>query len=137
MRFPYPCFPAEFEIPDDWWAEAGIAGFRPSREAYCSDHRAPLLRLEEIEPPPRSKGCERDFRGFDKMRLIGVLRDIVSGTKMEPVTVVKLAPRSEFILIGYDYQVNDGFHRYHATVAAGFTHIPVAITSQISVDRDR
>jgi hypothetical protein len=27
MRFPLPLFPAEFEIPDEWWAEAGMVGF--------------------------------------------------------------------------------------------------------------
>lgn len=27
MRFPYPLLPAEFEIPDEWWTEAGMTAF--------------------------------------------------------------------------------------------------------------
>ena len=27
MRFPFPRFPADFELPDEWWSEAGMPGF--------------------------------------------------------------------------------------------------------------
>jgi hypothetical protein len=30
MRFDFPMLPAEFEIPDDWFAEVGMEGFTPS-----------------------------------------------------------------------------------------------------------
>jgi hypothetical protein len=34
VRFLFPHFPAEFEIPDDWWIEAGMSDFACQSEAY-------------------------------------------------------------------------------------------------------
>ena len=54
MRFAYPNLPAEFEIPDDWWTEAGMTGFAPSARSYLStDAMARAIPLRDIEPPFR------------------------------------------------------------------------------------
>jgi hypothetical protein len=54
MRFSMPHFPGEFEIPDDWIAEAGFNGFKPNDPAYRSTTRGVLLvPLTQIEPVAR------------------------------------------------------------------------------------
>ena len=70
MRFPYPLFPAEFEIPDEWWTEAGMEGFMPTNQAYRATAGATLIRLCDIEPPFRSLTCPLDFHGLGRERLI-------------------------------------------------------------------
>ena len=53
--------PAEFEIPDDWIAEAGIAGFVKTGETYRSTPSATMIPLREIEPPFRHPEVLKDF----------------------------------------------------------------------------
>ncbi|MET4323711.1 hypothetical protein ABIC02_007501 [Bradyrhizobium sp. RT5a] len=49
MRFEMPMFPCEFELPDDWLAEAdwlddfGHRTFQPAGEAYRSTSEAMLV----------------------------------------------------------------------------------------------
>ena len=78
MRFPFPCFPAEFELPDDWLAEAGFVGFKPRAEAFRSTETAThAIPLRDIEPPFRYPEHPKDFRGFDRARMIKILAGIV------------------------------------------------------------
>jgi hypothetical protein len=71
MRFSFPRLPAEFEIPDEWLAEAGMTDFRPSTPAYLStDPGARAIPLRDIEPPFRSPERPLDFRGFDQARMV-------------------------------------------------------------------
>ena len=51
MRFAFPRFPAEFEIPDDWWLEAGMQKFVSRALAYRSSTTNELIALDEVEPP--------------------------------------------------------------------------------------
>jgi hypothetical protein len=71
MRYPMPNYPCEFEIPDDWLTEAGIEGFTRTAPAYRSTPAAVAVPLREIEPPYRVP--EKDWRGFDRGRLVSVL----------------------------------------------------------------
>ena len=43
MRFAFPRFPAEFEIPDDWWLEAGMQKFVSRALAYRSSTTNELI----------------------------------------------------------------------------------------------
>jgi hypothetical protein len=125
MRFPFPCFPAEFELPDDWLAEAGFVGFKPSREAFRSTETATdSLLLRDIEPPFRYPEHPKDFRGFDRARMVQVLSGIVRDAEIDPVQVV-LLPRPGFVRPPFEYRVYDGVHRFYASVAAGFPKLPV------------
>lgn len=124
MRFPFPLLPATFELPEEWLAEAGLQGFRPEGEAFRSaGDRVLILPLREIEPPARWPEYPNDFQGFDRARMIRILAGIVAGDVIEPVPVLILpqpdAPRAPF-----RYRVRDGFHRFHASIAAGFTCLP-------------
>ncbi len=124
MRFPMPHYPAEFEIPDDWLSEAGIIGFKPTATAYRSTAAAVLIPLTAIEPVARFVAYPKDWRGFDRARLIRLLKGFVAGDEIEPVPAVEL-PTHEFASSPYRYRVRDGFHRFHASIVAGFDMLPV------------
>jgi len=127
MRFAFPRLPAEFEIPDDWWNDAGITGFMPSVPAYRSTaavtHTIPLL---DIEPPFRFPEYPKDFRGFERDRLIRILKGFVADDEIEPVRILILPALADISRPPFKYRVLDGVHRFYASVAAGFEHLPVA-----------
>jgi hypothetical protein len=61
MRVPFPRFPAEFEIPGDWWAEAGMPEFVRQTSAYRSTTDN-WVALDDIEPPFRLQSKPLDWR---------------------------------------------------------------------------
>lgn len=126
MRFPFPLLPAEFEIPDDWWAEAGMAGFVPTRGSYRSRADAIIVRLRDVEPPSRLPECLLDFKGFSRDRMVRVLSGFVTDAEIEPVTVAMYPPVDLPPAI-FRYRVWDGVHRFYASVAAGFEYLPVVV----------
>src|SRR5260370_35681455 len=91
MRFRMPNFPCDFEIPDDWLAEAGMDDrFTPTSTAYRSTPDAKLVALVAIEPVDRRVAYPKDWRGFDRGRLISVLKGFVSGPELDPVPLFEL-----------------------------------------------
>jgi hypothetical protein len=119
MRYAMPNFPAEFEIPDDWLTEAGIIGFVPTERAYHSSSDAILVSLTNIEPPYRVQNVAKNWHGFDRSRFISVLKGIVTAAEIEPVPLLEL-PIYEFAPNTYRYRVRNGFHRFYASIVAGF-----------------
>jgi hypothetical protein len=126
MRFPMPNFPCEFEIPDDWLAEAGMDSFIRAGVSYRSTPAARLLPLTAVEPVYRLVGHPKDWRGFDRVRLISVLKGIVADAEIEPVPLFEL-PVTDYPHTPYRYRVLNGFHRFYASIAAGFDHLPGAL----------
>src|SRR5580700_4760124 len=90
MRYSMPNFPCEFEIPDEWIAESGIDSFTPNATAYRSIADAKLVSLSEIVPVPRVQACPKDWHGFERARLLDVLKGIVAGDVIEPVPLIQL-----------------------------------------------
>jgi hypothetical protein len=68
VRFAFPRHPAEFEIPDDWWAAAGMSDFTSLRSAYNSASGEPI-QLVHIEPPFRPRNVHPTSNGFNRERL--------------------------------------------------------------------
>lgn len=124
MRFPMPHFPCEFEIPDDWLSEASALSFAASRPAYRARASAEVIALTQVEPPPRLVGYPLSWRGFDRARFISVLAGMVSDTEIEPVPVVEM-PYVDLGSSPYEFRVRDGVHRFYASVAMGYSHLPV------------
>ena len=128
MRFALPVLPAEFDLPDDWWVTSGLAGFRPAAGAFPSgDSKAFEVLLAEIEPPFRSLGCPKDWRGFDRERMINVLTTIARRQPLPPVSLLALPPLHDISPAPFLYRVLDGYHRFYAAVASGFERIPATI----------
>lgn len=125
MDFRLPCGDS-FDIPDAWWVEAGMVGFVAREATYrvISIEGLPLtiVPIEQVEPPRRNPSVQHDHKGFAKARMVHVLREIATNTPMAPI-IVKPA------VDPYSYRLYDGFHRFYASIGAGFPHLPVAVVS--------
>ena len=107
---------AEFSFPVEWWNEAGMPAFERQSPYYLWDALPELfVRIDAIEPPPM------DYEGLDRVRMVKVLHAIVSRTALPPVEVEELS------LGDYHYRLHHGAHRFFASVAVGFTHIPARL----------
>jgi hypothetical protein len=132
MWFAMPMYPCEFELLDDWLAEAGWldgAGrriFHPADPAYCSTTDATLIDLALVETMGRNIGVEKDFRGFDRVRMVKILRGLVSGDVIEAPEAIEL-PDRDFCRGPFRYRICNGVHRYFASIAAGYGQIPLRL----------
>lgn len=126
MRFRFPLLPGEFDIPDEWWAEAGTDKFSCTQAAYRSAPTAVLVPLCEIEPPFRRRETMHDWNGFCRKRFVSVLKGFVADTEIEPVPLIRLST-TDFPPALFKYRVRDGYHRFYASVAAGFECLPARI----------
>ena len=129
MRFFFPLLPAEFEVPDEWWSEAGMVGFTPRARSYRSALTANLIPLREIEPPFRFPEYPLDWRGFSRDRLIAILSGIAADAEIDPVPVIEVPPTDVPPAV-FRYRVHNGLHRFYASVAAGFECLPVVIVEE-------
>ncbi|GHE05551.1 hypothetical protein GCM10008024_36850 [Allgaiera indica] len=114
-----------FEIPDDWWVfsemqtwnRSGRRCFTPLPCAECE-----LIPLDAIVVPERRAGVAL----LNKLRLVPVLMAFREGEHsfLPPIKV-----SGPWAGEDYPYRLRDGFHRYFASVAAGFPYIPAQIIS--------
>lgn len=82
MRFALPRFPAEFEIPDEWWLEAGMQQFVRRSKAYRSRANESVAP-DEVEPSFRNRSRPLDWNRFDRIRMVSVLkRAIITGASL-------------------------------------------------------
>jgi len=132
MRFQMPLFPCEFELPDDWIAEAGWLDdggrrvFQPDQPAFLSTSDARLIDLSLVEPLGRGRGQEKDFRGLDRERMVRILRGFLEGDVIEAPEAVML-PELEVCRGLYRCRICNGVHRYFASIAAGYAMIPLRL----------
>lgn len=108
-------------------AEFGPMKLSPVGVAYPHTSHT-IFPVKEVPIKSVVVGFERapTVPHFSRERAFSVLRALQQGTPLPPVNVyLKLAA-------GNDGQMNElyhGYHRYHLSLAIGFTHIPVAINS--------
>jgi|SRR5665213_592379 len=121
MRFETPSPGVAFDIPDEWWSFADMAGFNPPPAGFYTPC-APtfdLAELADVEPPRRLRGEAL----FKKYKLVPVLFAFRSPECALPlVEVVEIAAPGR-----YRFTVHNGFHRFYASAAAGFTRLPVLV----------
>jgi hypothetical protein len=138
MHFLLPNFPCWFEIPDDWLNEAGFINFSSSRSSFRHmPEDVAMVRLGEIEPPRRVPTSPNDFRGFDRERMVRVLREIATDVEIKAVPLVLLPELDDRLMQApeyyrcrtYSYRIQDGYHRFYASVAAGFLHLPATVST--------
>jgi hypothetical protein len=124
-KFIVPGSSIEFEIPDDWWQFCDMENFRPATTFYLYSQRdvgVQTVPIAEVRPPERSAGVV----GLHKNRLAPILLAFMSDRCTVPaVPVRELADGDR-----YRYEVLDGYHRYYASIAAGYTRLPVLIRSE-------
>lgn len=77
-----------------------------------------IISLLEIKPPQRDSGV----LSFRKYKLIPVLLALRSPECALPPIEVTICQEA-----GYQYFVNNGYHRYYASVAVGYTDVPAIV----------
>jgi hypothetical protein len=118
----------EVELPDLWWAEAGMGAFVRNSNAYHvsqdnAENRVFYVQIDDVGPVHRSAGVgifnDSPDEGSARTRVVRILRGFGLGDAIPPVRVV------EGILEGpHQYKLVHGTHRLYCSLAAGFTHIP-------------
>src|ERR1700724_1734184 len=97
MRFPFPLLPAESEMPDEWWNEAGMSSFTPPGP-YRATAATHMIPLREIEPPFRLSEWQRDFHGFCRARMVRILTGFVADADIEPILLFSLPQLGSYLL---------------------------------------
>jgi hypothetical protein len=128
----------DYTLEDDWWAEAGMASFRPGRRSYRagpSEFRDLVtfeVAIDDVQPLNRkaSHGVFNDSEagrreGSARERVVRILKWFRDDAPVEPVCVARLTE-------GADWRFNaHGAHRFYCAVAAGYSHIPAVEVDDI------
>ena len=121
------CF--TFEIPDDWWNDAAMSAFKRCGLSYsgCPDPDRPLLPVI-IVPIAAIRRGPRTRKGgdFDQRRMTDILHGIAHGSRI-PAVAIKRLPDDAAPL---SHKLYEGFHRFCAAIAAGYTHIPAVVVDE-------
>jgi hypothetical protein len=122
MNFSLKHPPFEFEIPDEWWNAAKMPGWKPETSSFAasSDASFPtiLISIDEAEPPIRGPG----IKCFFPNQMVPILKAFRNGIELPPIQVHRPPEIRNF-----SYQIRDGFHRFYASVAVGFSQLPVSV----------
>jgi hypothetical protein len=136
----------EYEMPDDWWQDAGMNRFTPTRTAFRADPAAyPWatvfeVPVEQVSPLERklSHGVfnDRQVPGSARARVVRILTAFREGRPLPPVEVLPLRDR------GRRFALYDGAHRFYCAIVAGFTAVPAVDVSNrpatdVDLDEDR
>lgn len=118
----------EIELDDTWWEEAGMKGFTPSTDVYCTNAEAGngkeifTVRIAEVSPARRNPGVgifNTNAEATAKDRVISILAGFRNGSPIPPVEVVPEPEGSKF-----RYRLVHGAHRFYCSLAAGFSCVP-------------
>ncbi len=112
----------EVDLPIAWLAAAGASDFRPSARCYVhrEDPRSfqeDVVPLVAVRPPRRNPGVEL----LKEDRAVSILRAFANDTPLLPIPVCS-KPDGPFL-----FRPVDGFHRFHLSLAVGFTFAPIVI----------
>ena len=107
------------DIPTQWLREAGVLSFVPKRPGFRCTEPHVLVALKDIEPAIRT--VPLDGNGFAHDRLIRILVGIRVGCALPPIPVERKERASHL------YGLRGGVHRFYASRALGFSHVPAEI----------
>jgi len=112
-------------IPENWKSEAGVQNFHapPSQCSFRCDAPHELFALADIEPPLRNSNFPLDANGFNHDRMVRLLIGMRDNVSLPPIFVDPGDTRP--------YRVRCGVHRYHSSLALGFSHIPAEFGQRI------
>jgi hypothetical protein len=121
MRFMLPDG-RPFEIADESWTETGMNSFERGTDVAYRGRYQPTMRLfsiAHIELPSMTGRLHKGTFGLEPSRMVKVLREIARREEIWPVEIIESESRN--------YRLKHGAHRYHASIAAGFSHIPAIV----------
>jgi len=129
MNFVSPQGGIEFEVPDDWWRFCDMTSWNRGSDYYPYANPGgdiedvEVVSISDIDPPARSVGVPL----FKKYKFVPVLLALQSPEcALPPITVHAIARPG-----GARYRVQNGFHRYYASVAVGYRSIPVIVLPEM------
>jgi hypothetical protein len=117
--------PQSMKILPAWMAEAGVKDFTPTRRAFRCDDPHECIALADIEVPLRGSDYPLDANGFRHERMVRLLIGIRDNVSLPAVYIERGDPHQR------PYRVREGVHRYHASLALGFSHIPAEVIERI------
>lgn len=127
--------PHQYELLDEWWAEARMQGFRPQRSSYrAQEALLPVqeVPIAEVEPLLRqlSHGVFNDNLEFGtaRERVVSILAAFRDDVPLPPIDVVRSMPGSS-----YRFKLWHGAHRFYCAVAAGLRAVPATdVTDELA-----
>ena len=124
MQFETPDGAMTFEIPDEWWTFADMGCF-PDGEFYPyplqQADKVRVVSITDVEPPRRNDGVPP----FKKYKMLPVLFAFTSPECALPAIEVSACSEGH-----YRFRVQNGYHRYYASVAVGFTKLPIVLNAK-------
>ena len=123
MKKSIPGTDLEFERPEDWWLFCDLS-IRNVNDYKYYPHNGSLRETEianitHIEPPVRNNGIPP----FKKHKLVPILLAFTSPECALPPVEVSVNNSGP-----YKYTVTNGYHRYYASLAVGYTMLPIVVT---------
>lgn len=124
MKFNTPNKDSPFDILDDWWLCAEMDNFSPHECGFYLypwqlARRVEVVPIVEVQPPTRNDGVPL----LVKRNLLPILFGFTDpNCALPPVKVTELPQPHR-----YRFRLRDGCHRYYASVAAGYTKLPVIV----------
>lgn len=122
MIFNTPNRDEQFEIPDEWWSFCDMRAFSPRSQYYPYDPKSvevEIVRIDTIRPRRRDPGVSP----FKKYKMVPVLLAFTSPEcALPPVPARRIEASNTYFL-----DLIDGFHRFYASIAVGYSHLPVVI----------
>lgn len=104
-------------------AKAAMVSFKPNFASFATSedplYESRVVPIAEVKPIERASGVAN----FGEQRALNILSAIKSNIPLPPVRVQVL----DTACGPYKYELHDGFHRFHLSLALGFTHIPIAV----------
>lgn len=116
----------KIELPDEWWAEAGMDDFVPKGKTYCvqrfDSREVHEVSFEEVAPVCRDSGVgifndREDVTARE--RVVRILHGFQSGASIPPIEIIKGKADDK-----YSYKLREGVHRLYCSLAVGFSHVP-------------
>jgi hypothetical protein len=122
----------DFEIPDEWLAEAGVDTRRQSTATFTPAAHGPGadavdLRLAEIALYERKEWW--DGGRFDRARFVAVLQGL---QRNEPIPRIEVKRTAS----GNGYTLVDGYHRLHACAVLEIQAVPAIVVELPGVAED-
>jgi hypothetical protein len=122
-------------LPDEWWSEAGMGGYRPLRAAFrAKASKLPVFEVQTADVAPcwreLSHGVFNDnsHEGTARERVVRILRAFRDDIALPPIELVRSTPGS-----GFRFELHHDTHRFYCAVAAGFTCIPATdVTDELA-----
>jgi hypothetical protein len=116
-----------FSLLTSWWTESGMDRFERRSQSYRFVPAADisLVAIEDIAPTKMEKRRHLGHGGFCPQRMTNILRAFASNIELPPIDVVDVERWHcpyKYIIGGGE---SGGVHRFYASVAAEFSHIPM------------